>query len=239
MKTLFTAISIVQPHGNNIATRKKTIEVRSWVPEKLPLRDLVIVENRVFLSESVPEDPDGRAVAIVDVIEVHPWREDEVESACSSGWQPGYFAWVLENVRALPGTDVVPAKRKLYELELDTQICNRVYSIRNSITSDVTPTSTSTIESNTDADSPPGLLRIILTLPIFLLITLIPWLLAANAYALALRFSAADYEYLRILCQTVGIGIASITIITTLWFLVLWVVTIVRYLRGNYRIESR
>lgn len=115
---MYTALSIVQPHGTNIALGKKTLEIRSWLPPQLPLENLLIVENRIFLSETIPEDPDGRAVAIVDVIEVHPWRPDEVEAACSCGWQPGYYAWVLQNVRPLSGSDIVPARRKLYPLML-------------------------------------------------------------------------------------------------------------------------
>ncbi|HNV70796.1 MAG TPA: ASCH domain-containing protein [Candidatus Ozemobacteraceae bacterium] len=116
LPTSFTALSIVYPHGTSIARGTKTIEVRSWLPPQVPIRNLLIVENRVFLSETLQEDPDGRAVAIVDVIEVHPWRQDEVKSACSRGWQPGYFSWVLENVRPLPGMDIIPARRKLYSV---------------------------------------------------------------------------------------------------------------------------
>nr|WP_287705722.1 ASCH domain-containing protein [Halomonas sp.] len=44
------ALSIVSPHGSNIASGKKTLEVRSWRPESLPIRDLLIVENSHFLS---------------------------------------------------------------------------------------------------------------------------------------------------------------------------------------------
>ena len=111
------ALSIVAPNGTRIARGAKTLEVRSWQPAELPLRDLLIVENALFLSEDLPEDPEGRAVALVDVVAVHPWRPDEVQAACSSGWQPGYWAWVLENVRVLEPQATVPAKRKLYEID--------------------------------------------------------------------------------------------------------------------------
>lgn len=116
--TSMLALSIVGPHGSNIATGKKTLEVRSWRPESLPIRDLLIVENSRFLSSDNPTDLNGRAVAIVDVEEVHKWRPSEVEAACSNGWEPGYWAWSLSNVRPVTRGVTVPAKRKLYEVEL-------------------------------------------------------------------------------------------------------------------------
>jgi len=108
------ALSIVSPHGKNIATGRKTIEVRSWLPAELPLRDLLIVENHSYLTESSPTDPNGIAVALVDVTEVHEWSEGEVEAACSEGWQPGYWAWSLSNVRPVSLPFPVAAERKLY-----------------------------------------------------------------------------------------------------------------------------
>jgi hypothetical protein len=111
------ALSIVAPNGTRIAEGRKTLEVRSWQPDTVPLRDLVIVENDTRLSDDRPEDPEGRAVALVDVLEVHPWRPDEVKAACSSGWRPGYFAWVLGNVRVLPPGPAVPARLGLYTID--------------------------------------------------------------------------------------------------------------------------
>jgi len=113
------AISIVAPSGNAVASGIKTIEVRSWRPDALPLMDLVVVENKRYLSAENPEDEEGFAVALVDVHEVHGWEPSEVRAACSSGWQPGYFAWSLSNVRGLPGTQKVCARRKLYQLDGD------------------------------------------------------------------------------------------------------------------------
>ena len=54
------ALSIVSPHGTNIASGKKTLEVRSWCHPSLPVRDLLIVENSVFLSLDMSVDPDGK-----------------------------------------------------------------------------------------------------------------------------------------------------------------------------------
>lgn len=112
------ALSIVGPHGSNIAAGKKTLEVRSWRPEFLPVRNLLIVENSSFLSADSPIDLGGKAVAIVDVEEIHEWQPSEVEAACSNGWEPGYWAWSLSNVRPITNGTAVPAKRKLYEVDM-------------------------------------------------------------------------------------------------------------------------
>lgn len=112
------ALSVVSPHGTHIAEGRKSLEVRSWLPPRLPLRDLVIVENQRFLTAEQPEDQEGRAVAVVDVLEVHDWQPHEVAAACSSGWQPGYQAWVLSNVRRISPPVQAPAHRKIYEIDL-------------------------------------------------------------------------------------------------------------------------
>ncbi len=49
MKRQFLALSIVTPNGTRIAKGIKTLEVRSWVPTQLPVKDLLIVENQNFL----------------------------------------------------------------------------------------------------------------------------------------------------------------------------------------------
>lgn len=36
---MYHALSIVAPHGGNIASSRKTLEVRSWQPPSLPLLD--------------------------------------------------------------------------------------------------------------------------------------------------------------------------------------------------------
>lgn len=114
----YIALSIVAPHGANIATGKKSIEVRSWQPSELPVKDLLVVENTVYLTERDQVDPNGRAVALVDVRMVEPWLPSQVNAACSSGWEPGYFAWHLENVRPLNPSPQVQAERKFYRIQL-------------------------------------------------------------------------------------------------------------------------
>jgi len=110
------ALSIVAPNGANIAVGRKTLEIRTWRPPRLPLRDLLIVENRIFLTGEDETDPDGIAVAVVDVEEVHAWQPSELEAACASQWTPDLWAWHVTHVRPIGGAFRVAARRKLYEV---------------------------------------------------------------------------------------------------------------------------
>lgn len=118
MKRQFLALSIVTPNGTRIAEGIKTLEVRSWIPTQLPVKDLLIVENQNFLVKDTDEE-EGVAVALVDVDSVHSWRNDEIEPACASACSEGYFAWVLSNIRPLRQPVKVLAKCKIYQVELD------------------------------------------------------------------------------------------------------------------------
>lgn len=118
MKRQFLALSIVTPNGIRIAEDIKTLEVRSWVPTQLPVKDLLIVENQNFLIKDTDEE-EGVTVALVDVDSIHAWRNDEVNLACASAWSEGYFAWVLSNVRPIKQPVKILAKRKIYQVELD------------------------------------------------------------------------------------------------------------------------
>ncbi len=82
------------------------------------MKDLLIVENQNFLVKDTDEE-EGFAVALVDVVSIHPWRNDEVNLACASAWSEGYFAWVLSNVRPIKQPVKILAKRKIYQVELD------------------------------------------------------------------------------------------------------------------------
>ena len=113
-----TTLSIVAPSGKNIAEGRKTLEIRSWHPEKLPLTDLLIVENGRFLIESDDSDDDGRLVAMVDSLELRPWLPVDVEAACASRWEPGYWAWCISNVRPVSTPARTRAARKLYGIAI-------------------------------------------------------------------------------------------------------------------------
>ena len=116
------ALSIVAPNGTNIAAGRKTLEIRSWCPPQLPLRDLLIIENRIFLTEEDQTDPDGIAIAVVDVEEVHAWQPTELAAACAAEWTAQMWAWQLTHVRSLNGALCLPARRKLYQVEIDAKL---------------------------------------------------------------------------------------------------------------------
>ena len=113
----YPAISIVAPSGQNIANGRKTLEIRSWSPEQLPLKNLVIVENKKYLYQKDDEEL-GWVVAIVDVESIHPWQQCEVDAACASAWHDGYFAWVLSNIRPIDPLIQTHAKRKIYFIDI-------------------------------------------------------------------------------------------------------------------------
>lgn len=112
------ALSVVYPAGDWIRLGKKTLEIRQWSPESLPLRDLVIVQNKIRLSSSgITEDPDGEAVAIVDIESVADWQESQLAEACATYWEHGWKAWQLTNIRPLYSPTSVTAKLRIYPME--------------------------------------------------------------------------------------------------------------------------
>ena len=124
------ALSIVAPNGSRIAAGRKTLEIRHWRPPQLPLRDLLIVENRIFLRGEDETDPDGIAVAVVDVEEVHAWLPSELDAACWSEWAPGLWAWRVSRVRPIHGAFRVAARRMLYDEPLSDALIESLDSLR-------------------------------------------------------------------------------------------------------------
>ena len=118
MKT-HPALSVVAPAGDLIRSGEKTLEIRQWSPDAVPLRDLVIIQNKIRLSsDGLTDDPDGKAVAIVDVESVEEWKESEINEACASYWESGWKAWQLVNVRPLYLDDRYPARLRIYSIDL-------------------------------------------------------------------------------------------------------------------------
>lgn len=111
----------MNPNGTNIAKGIKTIEVRKWAPQEYPIKDLLIIENENRLSENYQEE-NGMIVAIVDVIDIRPWEEKDLIASCAKVYEKGYLAWILSNMRKISYPAPVPAKRKIYELELDPNL---------------------------------------------------------------------------------------------------------------------
>ncbi len=113
------ALSIVAPNGTHIAAGRKTLEIRNWRPPQWPLRNLLIIENRIFLTADDEMDPDGLAVAIVDIVDVRPWQPSELVPACANQWAPDRWAWQVAHVRPLHAEFRVAARRKLYEVAVE------------------------------------------------------------------------------------------------------------------------
>jgi hypothetical protein len=114
----YFALSIVAPAVDDIRAGRKRVEIRSWAPPQLPLVDLVLVQNRVYLREDGQADPHGVALARVDVIGVQDWTP-EAARAQGKTWCPGYMCWELANIRAIDPPFACVARRGVYALEPD------------------------------------------------------------------------------------------------------------------------
>ncbi|MGR5419383.1 ASCH domain-containing protein [Vibrio diabolicus] len=111
------AISVVEPWGTMIADGIKSLEIRGWAPEHLPMQNVALVQNNKRLTKNGDED-DGEVVAIIDIVSCAPWvKEDCKFSGCDeSEFENGWLAWRLSNVRKLNNPVAVIAKRKFYDL---------------------------------------------------------------------------------------------------------------------------
>lgn len=114
----YQALSIVYPACDRIVTGQKKLEIRSWVPDQLPLKDVVIIQNTQYLNEEGDEQM-GEVVALIDIESVHAWRPDEVDVACATQWQDGYWAWEISHIRPVLPRIKAMAKRKIYAIELE------------------------------------------------------------------------------------------------------------------------
>ncbi|WP_431019253.1 ASCH domain-containing protein [Burkholderia cepacia] len=89
-----SALSIVKPAVDDIVAGRKRVEIRSWAPPAMPLRDLVLVQNMIFLRQGGQEDPARIALAMVDVVgcttgrPMKPARKasNGVPDTCAGNW---------------------------------------------------------------------------------------------------------------------------------------------------------
>lgn len=112
------ALSIVAPNGRRIASGHKVIEVRSWLPEIDSDEDLLIVENKKFLSHENDVDPHGVAVAIVKISKISAYQPQDIPAACATIWDNGYHSWHLKDVRPIIYNFSVEARKGIYEVDL-------------------------------------------------------------------------------------------------------------------------
>ena len=105
------ALSIVRPSGSRIASGEKTLEVRRWKPNFAPSEDLLIVENGRFLYDDGDHEENGIPVAIVKVKTVRSFTLADMETACASYFEDGWFAWELIDIRPVQSSTRVIAAR--------------------------------------------------------------------------------------------------------------------------------
>ncbi|MBM4950863.1 ASCH domain-containing protein [Vibrio parahaemolyticus] len=112
------ALSVVEPWGTMIANGTKSLEIRSWSPELLPILNVALVQNNTRLTRGDDEDVDGRVVAVVDIVSCEPWKKEDCKhSGCDeSEFEEGWLAWKLRNIRKLNNPVNAIAKRKFYDL---------------------------------------------------------------------------------------------------------------------------
>lgn len=119
----YNALSMIYPAVKNVLAGDKKVEIRSWYPAVVPLLNLVLVENYCYLNDS-DVDSNGRAVAIVDVISVSPWRyEDYIRqndnTKLNKKWKDNYFMWHLDNIRPIVDTPKCLAIKGIYKVFLN------------------------------------------------------------------------------------------------------------------------
>ena len=120
----FDALSIVYPAATKIATGQKTLEIRSWKPPRIPLLNLLLVENHRRLDRDGDIDPKGMAVALIDIVAVRDWTEEDARRDGHTH-SPGYFAWVIANVRPIQHSFRVQAERLIYQITESDEVMSK------------------------------------------------------------------------------------------------------------------
>lgn len=119
----YQAISILNPAVENIINGSKTIEIRSWKPDTIPLKNVVLVQNEKYLVNQNDFDL-GTALAVVDFVSVREWSYDEflmqnTNTTLNKKWAPGYFIWEIDNIRPLNKAVECVARKGIYLIDLD------------------------------------------------------------------------------------------------------------------------
>ena len=114
MKTL----SVKYPWCEMIASGKKTIEVRSW---KTSYRGPLLIA-----SSAAPKwEKAGKAVCIVDLVDVRPIEETDGPGSCLDSACEDDYAWELKNPRACQPI-AIKGKLSLYETAIDNEFINSI-----------------------------------------------------------------------------------------------------------------
>lgn len=84
------------------------------------------MENRIFLTREDQIDPDGIAVALVDIEDIDAWQASEFAAACASQGMRGLWAWRVSHVRPIGGCVRAEARRKLDEMGVSDALFSAV-----------------------------------------------------------------------------------------------------------------
>lgn len=109
------ALSIHPWYACRIFAGLKTIECRTWSTDYRG--DLMICSTAKKCKDTIP----GHALCVVDLVDVVPFERKHLDAALieSKDFQPGCFAWILDNVRIIRP---VPVKGKLSLWDYDGPI---------------------------------------------------------------------------------------------------------------------
>ena len=56
---------------------------------------------------------------------VRPWLKSDMKDSCASYYEDGWLAWELSNIRQVDYPCNVPAKLRLYDLDIDESLLKR------------------------------------------------------------------------------------------------------------------
>lgn len=113
------ALSVKQPWADLIASGDKTIETRSRpTSHRGPL--LIVSSKTVDRQALRPgEKPGllGHAICVADLVDCRPFVPSDQQAAqCSC--PPGYYSWVLENVRPIERPFPVRGQLGIFEVQI-------------------------------------------------------------------------------------------------------------------------
>jgi hypothetical protein len=120
------ALSIRQPWANLIAQGLKTAEIRSWAT---PYRGPLLICSGKTIDSGYPQWKSrwdsatdlGVQICTVNLQAITPWTQNLCKAAGieESGWEPGYYAWLLTQPQPVDKMPVV-GKLKLFDVPLQT-----------------------------------------------------------------------------------------------------------------------
>jgi hypothetical protein len=111
-------LSVRNPWAALIASGRKTIELRTW--------DTSYRGELIIVSSAAPERGDdakpwahitgplSRAVALVRLADIRPATKRDAHASCVAKMPPGYFAWLLEDLRPLDCSMHIKGQLSLY-----------------------------------------------------------------------------------------------------------------------------